>query len=184
MFGKINISGSKTLHLGCVYRQPNNNPEPINTLTESLISTTPGGSTLNMLITGDLNFPDINCDIEDGEHKYYVTSSPKYGYEANEAMLDLVNPHSFSHFTGKPTRGNNIRDLVLSTIPDSVSKTQVVESISDQSVVITDLNLTVKPTKKLKRKIHIYKKADSELLKDEISSAWGKFQTSQPHDRF
>ena len=73
---------------------------------------------------------------------------------------------------------------MLSTIPDSVSKTQVVESISDQSVVITDLNLTVKPTKKLKRKIHIYKKADSELLKDKISSAWGKFQTSQPHDRF
>ena len=34
VFGKINISGSKTLHVGCVYRQPNNNPEPINTLTE------------------------------------------------------------------------------------------------------------------------------------------------------
>ena len=60
VFGKINISGSKTLHVGCVYRQPNNNPEPINTLTESLISTTPGGNTLNMLITGDFNFPDID----------------------------------------------------------------------------------------------------------------------------
>ena len=34
-----------------------------------------------------------------------------------------------------------------------------------------------------KRKIYIYKKADSELLKGEISSAWDKFQTSQPHDR-
>ena len=74
-------------------------------------------------------------------------------------------------------------DLVLSTIPDSVSKTQVVESISDHSVVITDLILKVKPTRKVKRKIYIYKKEDSELLKDEISSAWDKFQTSQPHDR-
>lgn len=91
VFGKINISGSKTLHVGCVYRQPNNNPEPINTLTESLISTTPGGSILNMLITGDFNFPDIDWDIEDGEHKYFVKSSPQYGYEANEAMLDLIN---------------------------------------------------------------------------------------------
>ena len=31
-----------------------------------------------------------------------------------------------------------------------------------------------------KRKIYIYKKADSELLKGEISSAWDKFQTSHP----
>ena len=44
-----------------------------------------------MLITGDFNFPDIDWDIEDGEHKYYVKSSPQYGYEANEAMLDLIN---------------------------------------------------------------------------------------------
>ena len=60
VFGKINISGSKTLYVACVYRQPNNNPEPINTLAESLISTTPLGNTLNMLITGDFNFPDID----------------------------------------------------------------------------------------------------------------------------
>lgn len=149
VFGKINISGSKTIHVGCVHRQPNNNPDPINTLTESLISTTAGGSTLNMLITGD--FPDIDCDIEDGEYKCYVKSSPQYGYEANEAMLDLINQHSFSQFTDKPTqtRGNNILDLVLSTIPDSVSKTQVDEGTSDHSVVITDLNLKVKPTRKV-----------------------------------
>ena len=100
-------------------------------------------------------------------------------------MLDLINQHSLSQFTDKPTRtrGNNILDLVLSTIPDSVSKIHVVESISDHSVVISDLILKVKPTRKVKRKIYIYKKADSELLKDEISSAWDKFQTSQPHDR-
>ena len=149
VFGKINISGSKTIHVGCVHRQPNNNPDPINTLTESLISTTAGGSTLNMLITGD--FPDIDCDIEDGEYKCYVKSSPQYGYEANEAMLDLINQHSFSQFTDKPTqtRGNNILNLVLSTIPDSVSKTQVDEGTSDHSVVITDLNLKVKPTRKV-----------------------------------
>lgn len=102
-----------------------------------------------MLITGDFNFPDIDWDIEDGEHKYYVKSSPQYGYEANEAMLDRINQHSLSQFTDKPTRGNNILDLVLSIIPDSVSKTQVVEGISDQSVVITDLNLKVKPTRKV-----------------------------------
>ena len=43
----------------------------------------------------------------------------------------------------------------------------------------------MKPTRKVlvKRKIYIYKKADSELLKGEISSAWDKFQTSQSHDR-
>ena len=119
------------------------------------------------------------------QHKYCVKSSPQYGYEANETMLDLINQHSLSQFTDKPTRtrGNNILDLVLSTIPDSVSKIHVVESISDHSVVITDLILKVKPTRKVKRKIYIYKKADSELLKDEISSAWDKFQTSQPHDR-
>ena len=98
-------------------------------------------------------------------------------------MLDLINQHSLSQFTDKPTRGNNILDLVLSTIPDSVSKPKVVEGISDQSVVITDLNLKVKPTRKVKRKIFIYKKADIELLKDENISTWDKLQTSQPHDR-
>ena len=68
-----------------IYRQPNNNPEPINTSTGSLISTTPGGNTLNMLITGDFYFTDIDWDIEDREHKYYIKPSPQYGYEAIEA---------------------------------------------------------------------------------------------------
>ena len=34
VFRKINIAGCKTLHIGCVYRQPNNNSEPIYELIE------------------------------------------------------------------------------------------------------------------------------------------------------
>ena len=41
----------------------------------------------------------------------------------------------------------------------------------------------MKPTRKVKRKIYSYKKVNSELLKDEINSAWDGFQTSQPQDR-
>ena len=91
VFDKINISGSKTLHVGYVYRQPNNNLEPINTLTESLISTTPGlgNNTFSMLITGDFNFPDIDWNIEEGKRKYYVKPSPQYGYEHRKQCYTL-----------------------------------------------------------------------------------------------
>ena len=99
---------------------------------------------------------------------------PQYGYEANDAMLELINHHAFTQFKEKPTRGHNILDHTLSTIPDLVQNSQVVGGISDHDVIITDLNLKVKSSRKVKRKVFIYKKADNEWLNEEISSAWDK----------
>ena len=162
VFGKINIAGCKTLRIGCVYRQPNNNSELIYELTESIHSAGYDGSTSNLLITGDFNFPNIDWDIKDNENKYGIKPSPQDEYEANETMLDLINQHSFTQLTGKLTRGNNILDLVLPTFPDLVQKNDVQGGMRDHSVIITDLNLKVKPPRKAKRKVYVYRKADNE----------------------
>ena len=53
----------------------------------------------------------------------------------------------------------------------------------DHSVVITDLSLKVKPPRKAKRKVYVYKKVDNEKRKDEIRAAWVKFQASNPDDK-
>lgn len=165
---KIYIAGCRAIHIGCVYRQPSENLEPVDRLSETLLSITSNAndSLPNILLTGDFNLPHINWDIEDGENKFSIRPSPQlYGNAVNEAMLDLVNQNSLSQVTNKPTRGDNILDLVLTTSPDLIRSIGIEEGMSDHDIVIVDLNLKVKPQRKRSRRVYIYKKADTDNLK-------------------
>ena len=57
-----------------------------------------------------------------------------------------------------PTRENNILDLLLTTIPDQVHRTNVVPGISDHSAISAELSLRAATSKKKPRKVLIYGK--------------------------
>ena len=61
-------------------------------------------------------------------------------------------------------------DLVFTTNPDLVKSTIVSEGMSDHDLVITELDLKMKPPKKKPRKIFLFKRADVERLGDSISN--------------
>ena len=97
-------------------------------------------------------------------------NNPQYGTAVNQALLDIVNHHSLSQCIKDPTRNSNILGLVLTTSPDLIKSTIVCEGMSDHDLVITELDLKIKPPKKKPRKIFLFKRADVDRLRESISS--------------
>ena len=104
------------------------------------------------------SFPAILC-----QYKYFahLISIDRTGLRVKYILYALYSAHvkrdatfeSESNFClSILTRGINILDFVLSTFPDLVQKNDVEGGMSDHSVVITDLNLKVKPPRKAKGK--------------------------------
>ena len=94
----------------------------------------------------------------------------QYRPTINWALLDMVSRHPQSQCVKDPTRNCNILDLVFTTNPDLVKSTIVSEGMSDHDLVITELDLKMKPPKKKPRKVFLFKRADVERLRDSISN--------------
>ena len=60
-------------------------------------------------------------------------------------MLGIVDELTLTQVVEKPTRSNNILDLVFTTHPDLIEGTYVVPGMSDHSAVICDINFKTKP---------------------------------------
>ena len=100
---------------------------------------------------GDFNLPSISSTDDDN---YIIQANPSYGLDVNNKMLDIVNDHSLTQHVKKPTRGNNILDLVFTTKPDMISKISVEVrcGMSDHDIVMFDVNLKPTPNRKKTQK--------------------------------
>ncbi|EDO46573.1 predicted protein [Nematostella vectensis] len=150
---KIEIAGTKPLYNGCMYRPPDRQPESICSLDSTLNKITSSPCLPNVLVTGDFNLPDISWDCTDCENKYIVKANPQYGVLVNQAFIDTIHEHSLSQGVTEPTRENNILDLVLTTNPDLISRTEVLNGMSDHSIVLSTVNLKTRTPKKKPRKL-------------------------------
>ena len=98
-----------------------------------------------MLICGDLNLPKVPWDCPDSS------------IGANEQrFVDILNDHFLIQHDNSPTRGNNVLDLMISSITDQVSVTEVLEpneaeTLTDHCIVSLELSSAVKAPSKLRR---------------------------------
>ena len=100
----------------------------------------------NIILGRDFNLPHIDwCLIT-------VKPNPQYGKEINKKLTDIVNENDLTQVVREPTRGNNILDLMFTTNPGFISSIEVHPGMSDYIVIITDVNLKAKSTKKKPRK--------------------------------
>ena len=88
-----------------------------------------------MIIGGDFNLPDIDWDDTS------VRSSPQYGNEVNQLLIDFCNEFSLKQLVSEPTRGRNTLDLMFVSFPDLVNSVSVKSGIGDHESVITDLTV-------------------------------------------
>ena len=108
---KLEINKSKPLYIGSFYRTPSkDDPDVINKLHESILKLTCKHTVLpNIILTGDVNVPDINWD------NMSIRNNPNYSLQLNNTMIDFVNANYLSQLTDQPTRNDNILDLTLTT---------------------------------------------------------------------
>ena len=111
----------------------------------------------NIIITGDLNFPTIEWAVDD-EMNVLITSQtlPKQA----KALFDLLDEYCLMQCISKPTRGQNILDLVFTNNQQLISDIQindVSKTISDHKIIKCE---STRLTKTEKKTNNIYEKFD------------------------
>lgn len=175
IWAKIQIDSNTPLFVSSVYRPPDGNHLTLEHLHESINTLTNNTTNPNMFITGDFNLPSIDWD----NHK--ISQPSQYSTRTNQILLDTADSFFLSQTVKTNTRQSNILDLVFTTCPSLITKSEVYPGMSDHNIVITDIKLKASTNKKIPRNVFIFKKANFEGLKDEISSQYSKFKQDFNH---
>ena len=91
------------------------------------------------------------------------------------SALCVLNDHFLSQVNRQPTRGNNILDLVITSVPekvqvDAILQPQESEVITDHNCLVFHVKVTVKASVKLNRYAYDYQKGDFEGLRSTLQN--------------
>ena len=155
LWTKINIVGSKTLHLGAFYRPDVSDNTSLSELDVSLARIPTNHC---VLLGGDFNLPDF--DWSSGSLK----TGRKFPEHHNELLKIFGNFGLTQHITdvtrSDPVHGTqNTLDLIASNRPNSVLSATVIPGIADHDAPIVELDM--KPVRVIKkpRNVPMYKSA-------------------------
>ncbi|CAG2232905.1 unnamed protein product [Mytilus edulis] len=109
---------------------------------------------------GDLNLPDINWNSTS-------IQGNKVNSGINKRLLDMIHNCHMEQTVTFPTRLDNTLDLFLTNRPSLINRCSPLPGISDHDAVFIETSAAAKRGKPVKRKIHLWKRADNEKLKKE-----------------
>ena len=158
--------------LGSFYRPPGTDTQVIDDLNISITSVLKKSKDKMLILSGDFNLAHIDWDFYD-----FKVGSPNK--EHHEKLLDLCSEHCFEQVQLKPSRGNNILDLVLTNRPSLVNTVSLLPGIADHDIICTDTYIKPKFKKSKKRLIHHFHKANWQEIKTEMKEACSKIVLNQ-----
>ena len=165
---KLEIAACKSLYLATYYRPHANDHDSLTQLSESLEKLPKNNS--HVWIAGDMNLPGF--DWPSGSLKTNCPS-PSQHNQFSEILAD----HGLTQITDKPTRDENILDLVAINNPTLLNRLEVIPGISDHDAVFAELDISPKTHNQLKRDIPIYKKANWDKMEEEMRNAQATIET-------
>ncbi|KAK3084814.1 hypothetical protein FSP39_019487 [Pinctada imbricata] len=164
IWAKIEIVGCKTLYISSFYNPKTSDEQSLKWFN---ISVRRASQIKNaaLLIGGDFNHPNW-----DWKNKILKPNSShlKQHYFFGDILDDLGLTQVVEH----PTRKDNILDLVITNLPNQVSRTEIMPGISDHDIVFLEFNLTPKKVKQIPRNIPLYKKANWADFKTELNNTY------------
>ena len=103
-----------------------------------------GEKQLDVTLMGDFNFPPGILKWEKSQQGLYPVVKPGKTDDQKEAcrlLIDLVNEYSLFQIVDKPTRNNNILDLIFTDNPDAMSsiRTASMKPHSDHRLISTKI---------------------------------------------
>ncbi|KAL3854785.1 hypothetical protein ACJMK2_014034 [Sinanodonta woodiana] len=138
---------------------------------------------MNAILSGDFNLPTIDWNTNT------VKDNPQYESIMNTKLAEITTNNDLQQMVTEATRGNNILDLIFTTNPALVHNIEIHPGMSDHGVIIADINLKAKISKKKQREVHLFKKADWDNLKTDVEQELtkvlkdqGKVETSTTED--
>ena len=147
-----------------VYRPTYNNSDYTNCTCDAISSIARKFPNSPLWIAGDTNLPDVNWQTN-------TISKHQYSKQINELFIDTSAMLSLSQMVTFPTRLDNTLDVFLTNRPSLVNRCEPIPGVSDH-----DLRKLGHRDKKTKT-FHIWKKADTELIKEDIGAFAEEMQT-------
>jgi len=114
---QIEQKGSTNMTVGGFYRPPKTDREYLESFN-STVNRVCSNNSSNILIGGDFNLPNIDWDT-------YTHRQGTDQAGLSQRFLEMLDDNGLSQVVDKPTRGNNILDLMLTNCPPQINKTEV-----------------------------------------------------------
>ena len=154
VWSKIKLKGRKDLLVAAYYRNNVKNEESLNLFSTAVRRAAQSNSTI--IIAGDLNFPSFNWENP------RILKDPIYYPNLHHQFLDLLDDVGLQQMVIPPTRHNpqNTLDLYLTTHPSSVPRVEVMPGLSDHDAVYMEFNAHTIRTKKKRRQVPVFAKAN------------------------
>ena len=176
MWVKVDIAGSKTLHIGAYYRPNISDATSLPELQKSL-SRIPTGH--NIVLGGDLNLPDIDwhsCSVKTGtkhpgHHELLLDISVNAGLSQQVTEITRIDPH---HGT------ESVLDLMFTNRTASVISTVVVPGISDHLCPVVEMDFSPVRVRKKPREVPLFKSARWEDFAKYVSETGANILQAPP----
>ena len=139
------------------YRPPDTNRDYMKELKKTICWASSAHFDQVLLLSGDFNLPKID----------WSNGTAISGDSIHNDLGKLFEDHFMWQMVYLPTRGNNILDLIVTTIPEKVSNFIGLDDIlsTDHKLISFELNLRISRKPKIKRVVHNFKKTDWDGLK-------------------
>ena len=160
LWGRLNLYGSKMLHLCAYYRPKESDEESLLELENSLAKLRSKHE--NVIIAGDFNLPgwDWKNNLVKSDCNYRSLHY-KFG--------EILDNNSLQQLVEEPTRGKNTLDLFATNAPSKIIKVEVLPGISDHDIVAIEVDISPKRRKQKPRKIHLYSKAQWSEFEEKVN---------------
>ncbi len=159
---KLNLIGSKTLHIGAYYRPHESDEESLKELDVSLQRL--GGKNENAILAGDFNFPSWDWKAK--------TLKPNCSHPLLHYRLgNMFDDYGMVQMVEEPTRERNTLDLFATTSPCKVNNVKIIPGISDHQCPVIEVDVSPIRRRQKPRNIRLYNKANWNSLRVEMESA-------------
>lgn len=159
IWAKVKLRGQRAFFLCSFYRPPNSKTDQLDAFDLSLGQINHQAKGNTVMFGGDFNVGDV--DWESGTIK---ADSPTKAICAR--VLDIFSYHGLEQQQKEPTRQNRVLELFCTNKPGLTKNITTIPGISDhEATVLVDSNLRPPYSKKPKRKIYLYAKADWNKIK-------------------
>ena len=170
LWHQIELKGRSSILLGTVYKPKHNHAVTIDNLQNVFTKINHKMPNNNIIVCGEFNQP-----IVDWNNLCRIPST----WACSKTAIKLINvtvENGLYQVVDKPTRGDNILDLVLTNNTNVIRKIEVEPGLGDYEMVCVELDLKLKRKKANKRKVFIRQKADERGIKEDILHFQQKFR--------
>ena len=176
--GTIRV-GQKKMVLAAYYRPPDKvDPDYLQEVTQALTKLKQKFKTAIVIIAGDFNLPDIDWD------RHTVTNN-HYAHRVSETYLNIALDLGLEQVVNFPTRLQNTLDLIFMSHPNYKVRCKPLPPVGykcDHDIVLLDTACRPHRARLPRRRLYMWKKADTQGIKKHLHLFSAAFTSSPDHD--